>query len=359
MEIRSIRKDIYTDPLTCLPNFFKFIEANFETVFGTSGVVIIFDIANIKTINETRGRITGDLYIKELSDVISKVLERYNNMAVYRTHADEITIICRENNLQSTSAMSSEIENNFIHQMREKGFNEVNLNKNQFEYSESINCVEDYYEFIIKHTVFLNHRNHNQGKLVNHIIGGIVNSVRETLSYYDDAYSLALVDDVSGMPNHRAGKIHLANLMEYSKNSGEMEFSILFIDGDDLRRYNKLSYETGNDMIKRLSGIIADTLRADDKIFRWLSGDEFLIVLKDASECKAVKVANRIRQIVEEKTKDWIYPVTISIGIATYPKDGSNITELVDKAEKANGIAKDMGKNTVLKWDNSKHGLYN
>jgi diguanylate cyclase (GGDEF)-like protein len=90
-----------------------------------------------------------------------------------------------------------------------------------------------------------------------------------------------------------------------------------------------------------------------------LSGDEFLIVLKDASERKAVKVANRIRQIVEEKTKDWIYPVTISIGIATYPKDGSNITELVDKAEKANGIAKDMGKNMVLKWDNSKHGLYN
>jgi diguanylate cyclase (GGDEF)-like protein len=129
-------------------------------------------------------------------------------------------------------------------------------------------------------------------------------------------------------------------------------FSLLFIDGDDLKRYNKVSYETGNDMIKRLSGIIVETLRNEDKIFRWLSGDEFLIVLKETNEVKAIRIAERIRQAVEEQTKTWIYPVTISIGISSYPKDGCCITELIDKAEKANGFAKDAGKNRVFTWDN-------
>jgi diguanylate cyclase (GGDEF)-like protein len=239
--------------------------------------------------------------------------------------------------------------------MNDKGFVDVNVDILILDYNNHICSVENYYEILMKTLTKQEEKKlskFSREKLFRNIVGGVINRVKETLSYYDDACSLAFVDDISGLPNRRAGKIHLSELLEGYK-ADKNGFSLLFIDGDDLKRYNKVSYETGNDMIRKLSGIIADTLRNEDKIFRWLSGDEFLIILKETNDAKAMRISERIRQAVQEQTKDWIYPVTISIGISSYPKDGGCITELIDKAEKANGFAKDAGKNKVFMWDSN------
>lgn len=353
MEIRDIYNNIYIDPLTCLPNFFKFIESNFEEIFGDKGVIVIFDIANMKMINQSFGRNTGDLYIKTLSDVISDVLIDFNNAAIFRTHGDEVTVILRNMQISDTEGISNDIKVKLISRMNEKGFTDADVNILAIDYNEQINSVESYYDILMRGSVNKEENIDNKFKkenLFKHIIGGVINSVKETLSYYDDACSLAFVDDISGLPNHRAGKIHLSDLLEGYK-ADKNGFSLLFIDGDDLKRYNKVSYETGNDMIRGLSNIIAGALRDGDKIFRWLSGDEFLIILKETNEIKAAKIAERIRKAVEEQTLGWIYPITISIGISSYPKDGACITELIDKAEKANGLAKEAGKNRVFMWD--------
>jgi diguanylate cyclase (GGDEF)-like protein len=356
MEIRNLYNNIYIDPLTCLPNFFRFIESDFEEIFDEKGVILIFDIANMKIINQNFGGNTGDLYIKTLSDVISNEFSEFNNAAIFRTHGDEFTVIFKNIQVLDIEAICNIVKVKFISAMNEKGFIDVNVNILTLGYNNPIYSVENYYEILLRG--FTNQEEkkqnkYNREKLLKHIIGGVINRVKETLSYYNDACSLAFVDDISGLPNHRAGKIHLSDLLEGYK-SDKNGFSLLFIDGDDLKRYNKVSYDTGNDMIRRLSGIIADTLRNEDKIFRWLSGDEFLIVLNETNDVKAIKIAERIRQAVEEQTRSWIYPVTISIGIACYPKDGCCITELIDKAEKANGLAKDAGKNRVVMWNTTK-----
>lgn len=353
MEIRNLYNNIYIDPLTCLPNFFKFIESDFEEIFGEKGVILILDIAKMEMINRSFGRNAGDLYIKTLCDVISNEFIEFNNAAIFRTYGDEFTVILKDRSVLDIEAVCNNVKLGYLNSMNEKGFMNANVNTLILYYNNPIDSVENYYEVLLKVSNNQEEKKHgkfSREKLFKHIIGGVVNRVKETLSYYDDACSLAFVDDISGLPNHRAGKIHLSDLLE-SYKSDTNGFSLLFIDGDDLKRYNKVSYETGNDMIRNLSGIIAETLRTEDKIFRWLSGDEFLIVLKETNEVKAVKIAERIRQAVEEQTKSWIYPVTISIGVSSYPKDGNCITELIDKAEKANGLAKEAGKNKVYMWD--------
>ncbi len=45
MEIRNLYNNIYIDPLTCLPNFFRFIESDFEEIFDENGAILIFDIS--------------------------------------------------------------------------------------------------------------------------------------------------------------------------------------------------------------------------------------------------------------------------------------------------------------------------
>jgi GGDEF domain-containing protein len=54
---------------------------------------------------------------------------------------------------------------------------------------------------------------------------------------------------------------------------------------------------------------------------------------------------------VEDETKYWLYPITVSIGAASYPADGSNIEVILSKAEKSNIYAKNTGKNKVVKWE--------
>lgn len=355
MEIRNLYNNIYIDPLTCLPNFFKFIESDFKEMFGEKGVILIFDIAKMEMVNRNFGRNAGDLHIKYLSEVISKVFFEFCNAAIFRTYGDEFTVIIKNMTSSDIESVCSSVKLEYISRMNEKGFIDTDVNILTFDYDCPITSVESYYE------VLLMGSNKQEGKKCNkfsrdkmfkHIVGGVINRVKETLSYYDDACSMALVDDISGLPNHRAGKLHLSDLLE-SYKSDKNGFSLLFIDGDDLKRYNKVSYETGNNMIRNLSGIIAGTLRNEDKMFRWLSGDEFLIVLKETNEAKAVKVAERIRKTVEESTVNWIYPVTISIGISSYPRDGQCMTDLINKAEMANGMAKEAGKNRVFTWNAS------
>ena len=58
-----------------------------------------------------------------------------------------------------------------------------------------------------------------------------------------------------------------------------------------------------------------------------------------------------MRNLVQEGSMKWIYPITISLGAASFTKHGENSDELVAKAEKALNQAKRMGKNRLVEAD--------
>ena len=340
---------LYKDPVTGRDNFFSFIQSDFQKIFGENGSVLIIDIAHFLNFNNKYGRSNGDLCLKCLSDSIYKVMGDNKDAAVFRTHGDEFTIIFRSSTNSFTENICDLIKKEYKTVLHSIGFNNVMLHTLILHYDSRINSIEEYYELLVKKSLVPGDEFSGE-RLLKHIIGGIIERVRDTLSYYNSAYNIALVDDVSGLPNHRAGKMFLHNLLEECKNNNS-QFSVLFIDGDNLKRYNELSYEDGNKMIRKLGSIIASSIRNEDKVYRWFSGDEFLVILKDTNEINSVKSANRIREAVEDGTKDMLYPTTISIGLSCCPDDGLSTEEIVYKAEKANALAKNLGKNKVIKWD--------
>ena len=101
-------------------------------------------------------------------------------------------------------------------------------------------------------------------------------------------------------------------------------------------------------MIRNLANTLSQHLRPGDFLARWRVGDEFFVILPETASDKALHVAERLRVAVEDESKAWRIPVSVSIGMAEYPASGMSIRELLDAVEKFAKQAKDNGKNQVV-----------
>lgn len=121
--------------------------------------------------------------------------------------------------------------------------------------------------------------------------------------------------------------------------------SLLMMDVDGFKQINDLMGHTAGDwLIKRIGSILKEQLRGydisarSDSVAGRYGGDEFEVLLPGAETSDAAEVAERILDGVKEA--DLTYDgeemdVSISIGIATYPKDGSTVSELIEAADEA------------------------
>jgi diguanylate cyclase (GGDEF)-like protein len=182
----------------------------------------------------------------------------------------------------------------------------------------------------------------------------VINMLTERLLSFanrlDATHQIAYLDPVTQLPNSIAAERELKRAMQQSQRNNDV-FSILFIDGDNLRFYNDISYSAGDQMLRQLAELLLKHLRPGDFIARWRVGDEFLVLLPAADRQDAFVVAERLRSEVEARSKVWKIPVTISIGIATYPSNGATLDELLRAVERAAKQSKDNGKNQITAFD--------
>lgn len=155
------------------------------------------------------------------------------------------------------------------------------------------------------------------------------------------------LDPVTGLPNSIAARRRLAELMSNALAQSQA-CSILLINGDDLRRYNELSYVAGDQMIHDLATTLREQLRPSDLLARWDVGDQFLVVLPQTGVSGAAALAERLRQRVIERSQLWPFPVTISIGLASVPQHGHDTDTVLRLAAAALAQAKAAGKNRVV-----------
>lgn len=152
---------------------------------------------------------------------------------------------------------------------------------------------------------------------------------------------LSVKDGLTGVYNHRYFKICLSNKLSVVKPATE-RFSLLMIDLDDFKQYNdRNGHPAGDQLLQKLCKVLKDCLRQGDLVFRY-GGEEFIVLLDRMDKKGASLVAERIRTLVSLYT-----PVTVSIGVSTFPEDGTEEQELVAKADAALYNAKEHGKNQV------------
>lgn len=139
-------------------------------------------------------------------------------------------------------------------------------------------------------------------------------------------------------------KITILNLIEKLISKKERPFSILMFDIDHFKRINDtLGHVTGDLCLRTLASIASANIREMDYLGRY-GGDEFIIVLPGLSTGEAKFVAERFRSRVSESSDPRL---TVSIGIATYPEDGTTVKELISAADKGLYRSKSKGRNTV------------
>lgn len=127
-------------------------------------------------------------------------------------------------------------------------------------------------------------------------------------------------------------------------NKPKSELSLLMFDIDDFKNINDTNgHIVGDKCIRTLASITKSNFRDIDLIGRY-GGDEFIVVLPDTGARQAVAVAERFRKAVAESTSPCF---TVSIGISSYPSDGTDIRTLIQKADQNLYTSKKKGKNAV------------
>lgn len=343
-----VHRNLHIDPLTRLNNFIQFLEEDYVTLFEDQGIICIFDIGALRDINQFYGREVGDQLIVSASKAIGHAFDKE---VIFRTEGDAFTVVQKHKSLELVKNDIEKAKSQYAEAMSVLGYEDSELRVTLYPYDQPIHSIEDFYMFVVKEDHKKSKGRFSGDDLVRHILSGVINRFRLSLEYYEEVYNYALIDEVSGLPNAKAANQYLASMVSHTGRRTD-QYCILFIDGDDLRRYNDISYDTGNEMIRSIADQIKESSRTGDKIFRWLSGDEFIVVLEDADNATGERIAQRIRRAVEISHEDTLFQTTVSIGVACYPLDARDVDTVIYYAEKATKVAKEQGKNKVVCWHN-------
>lgn len=343
------------DALTGCANLLSFLETfstRLEEQAEASISLLLIDLNNFMAFNAEHGHEQGDAVLHWLSIVL-----RDTGLPVYRIGDDEFLVQFDGGKFEEREQVARSVFDRLNREGKQYGLENpasvilIHFQNERLEIADLWIAISDAL-FDVK--VFGGRgflvNSYTHASALNNFQLDVINMLTERLLSFanrlDATHQIAYLDPITQLPNSLAAEIELKRAIELSGQSGS-PFSILFIDGDNLRMYNEISYSAGDQMLRRLSGLLAQHLRPGDFIARWRVGDEFLVVLPETGAEKALAVAERLRSAVEEQSKIWEIPITVSIGVSTCPLNGQTHDDLLSAVEKAAKDSKDSGKNQV------------
>jgi diguanylate cyclase (GGDEF)-like protein len=173
----------------------------------------------------------------------------------------------------------------------------------------------------------------------------------ENAKLYDELRRLSITDGLTGIFNFRS--LMDLGIMEFAKAKRlDRLLSLVFLDIDHFRDFNNLhGHATGNAVLVAVVDTIRSCIRGID-LFARFGGEEFVIILPETPQARALQVAERIRTSVEDlripvsgQAKD--LSVTISLGLASMQAGHSRFQDLLEAANNAERLAKQNGRNRV------------
>jgi diguanylate cyclase (GGDEF)-like protein/putative nucleotidyltransferase with HDIG domain len=187
-------------------------------------------------------------------------------------------------------------------------------------------------------------------------IAGQAGIIIENAQLYTQATIRASTDGLTGLHNHRAFHEQLEQEIARSIRFGTV-FSIIILDIDLFKVYNDIyGHLAGDKILRKIGELIKSSTRSLDMVFRY-GGEEFTVILPQASLDATYKIAERIRKTIESKTSSKAMPLTVSLGIASWPSDAMTREEIIGHADAALYRAKHTGRNqTCLSSDVKKAG---
>ncbi|MEP6847296.1 MAG: EAL domain-containing protein [Acidobacteriota bacterium] len=190
-----------------------------------------------------------------------------------------------------------------------------------------------------------------------HYVGELERSgeaLRESREKFKHA---AYHDALTGLPNRNFFVETLRKLIKKSSNGSGSKFAVLFLDLNRFKTINdSLGHSFGDAVIKQVADRLYELISADDQVGRF-SGDEFAIILNDASNTDIVtQFAEKVAKHIAEPfmIQDRYIFVGVSIGIAFDNSKYAEVEEILRDADIAMYYAKENQKNYVI-FDQKMH----
>ncbi|HWG33039.1 MAG TPA: EAL domain-containing protein [Gemmatimonadaceae bacterium] len=182
---------------------------------------------------------------------------------------------------------------------------------------------------------------------VSHFVG-VQHDITELKRYQDDLEHQANHDALTGLANRNLLKDRLEQSIALAHRY-ERPFSVTFIDLDNFKLINdSLGHDIGDQVLRIAGERLSACIREGDTVAR-LGGDEFiLLVAEHRQNDSSLRVAQRVVSAISEPfvIGQREFKVTCSLGIASFPHDGTDAETLLRNADTAMYRAKDLGRNT-------------
>lgn len=186
--------------------------------------------------------------------------------------------------------------------------------------------------------------NHNPTHVV-----GMVHNITERKQLQFQLEELAANDVLTQLPNRREGENQARQLIAIAQRT-KHPLCLAVIDFDHFKQVNDLhGHQKGDEALVFSANLLKKTLRSSDLIYRW-GGEEFVIILPATDTHQAEKATKALHKAFHKA--NWkelnILPLSLSIGIATYPQHSDDFDALLKYADMAVYQAKENGRNQTV-----------
>ena len=183
-----------------------------------------------------------------------------------------------------------------------------------------------------------------------HIIAGQFSLALKSAAMYEEKETLAIRDGLTGLANHRRFQEYLE---ETIAKAGSQPVGIALFDIDFFKKLNdNYGHPIGDAVLKEVAARLKRSISSFDFVARY-GGEEFIAVWPGRNDKEAAQLAEQVRLAIEgEKfqTTAGDLPVTVSLGVASYPQDAKKKAELIKAADEALYAAKKGGRNRVVRF---------
>ena len=168
---------------------------------------------------------------------------------------------------------------------------------------------------------------------------------------YEEIKRLTFIDALTPAYNHRFFQEALSKEIHRHARTRH-DLALAMLDIDNFKKINDtFGHPVGDEILKGLVEELMQNARDSDVVARY-GGEEFVIIFPDTPAPSARDAANRLRELIERRDfplpqLDRTLHITVSIGVAIYPRDGMSSAELISRADAALYYAKKNGKNQV------------
>jgi len=150
---------------------------------------------------------------------------------------------------------------------------------------------------------------------------------------YDRLKRWAEQDTLTGACSRKFLQLGFPRLVKQADRKHK-RFSVILIDVDDFKSINDtFGHARGDELLCKLAGVLIGAAEYGEIVGRW-GGDEFVVLCPYGDAPSLDRLHRSLEERIEQLTKQWQRPVTISVGSAVYPEDGRLLDELTQVADR-------------------------